>query len=201
MTDTPRPHDRDDPQGEQQSDEPSDEAAVLSSEAEDNRPREEEPEESFIPGIYVPFAAPPTERNAGRTALKVIVPIVLGVVLCSGIGVAFVTALVKIDEGLQRNIESSAEEFMASVSSGSWDEAYASLCGELQKRPSSAYTSEWEEWEGQEWEVDRLIPTYEDYEVVMESDEGSEVTLTVVMEQEGRDLNVAVCGWRGTAAD
>ncbi|THV43610.1 hypothetical protein FAB82_00710 [Glycomyces buryatensis] len=146
----------------------------------------------------VPFAAPPTERNGGRFAAKLVFGIGGGLFVVVGVIVALVVSLLSLTDSLLDKIESTAETFMADIADENWDDAYANLCPQLRENPVDDYVREWESWDV-EGEPQAGLPTQDTSGayVPFEFSDGTKVEVYVVL-ADGPNMDTAVCDWRRT---
>ncbi|MFC4333618.1 hypothetical protein [Salininema proteolyticum] len=152
-----------------------------------------------IKGIRVPFAAPPTETNATRTTLKIVLPIVGGVLAVLLIVVAFITAAVRLNEALEQRLRDTAVGFAEEASSGDYNAAHDRLCESKRERPVADYRDEWDAWEGEDWEAEGMRSNIDGSRVyvTVASDAGEtlEIRVEAVPGEGEQSLDVTVCGW------
>jgi hypothetical protein len=147
-------------------------------------------------GPIVPFAAPPTERDPGTFAMRLIFGILGGVLLIAAVLVALVVAVVQLGQSVLDRIEETAEAFMTDIAAEDWDGAYEQLCADLRERGEVGdYSRSWSGWDTEEWRLRPPRDTFEGTFVPVELGDGSIIELTIVAE--GDELGMAVCGWRG----
>ncbi|SDE50921.1 hypothetical protein [Glycomyces harbinensis] len=148
-------------------------------------------------GVPVPFAAPPTDVNGGRLAMKLAFGIGGGVALVATVVIAVVVAFTTFTNSVLDKMESTAEDFIAEVADEDWDSAYAMLCDDLRERPVEDYTGEWESWDADTAEVQPM--SVEATEVEVELADGSSIALTVEVDQSAEALDTNICGWRSVS--
>ena len=147
------------------------------------------------PGVPVPFAAPPTERDRGHFATRLVLGIVGGVGVAAAVIVAlFLSSLVFVNS-LYGQMKETALDFMDDVAAGDWDAAHDRLCPRLQLDPVESYIDEWEAWGAGGAQIVSFTETAAGGRVGVELDDGSRVALEMVIEQPGEDPLTPVCGW------
>ncbi|MEU5874634.1 hypothetical protein AB0A73_24105 [Glycomyces sp. NPDC047369] len=144
-------------------------------------------------GVPVPFAAPPTERNGGRLALKLTLGIGGGFVLVTAVVIAIVVAMATFTASISDEIVDTADEFVAQLADEDWDAAYAMLCPDLRERPADDYIAEWRSWDAATAEVQPL--GYNDLDVRVRLADGSQIALVVPVEQTDQTIGTSICGW------
>jgi len=144
-------------------------------------------------GVPVPFAAPPTERNGGRFALKLVLGIGGGTALVTAVAIALFMAFATFTNSVTDQIEATAGDFVAELADEDWDGAYAMLCAEMRDRPAEDYIAEWESWDAATAEVQPL--GYNDLDVRVRLADGSQIALVVPVEQTAQTIGTSVCGW------
>lgn len=145
-------------------------------------------------GVPVPFAAPPTDVDGGRVALKLVFGIGGGAVLVGAVVIALVVAFATFGNSVIDKMEDTAEEFIGEVAEEDWDTAYAMLCEDLRDRPVEDYVDEWESWDADGAEVKSM--SMDATEVEVELADGSTIALTIGIDQSSQALDTTVCGWR-----
>ncbi|WP_335985938.1 hypothetical protein [Glycomyces sp. MUSA5-2] len=150
-------------------------------------------------GVPVPFAAPPTERNGGRLALKLSLGIGGGFLLVTAVVVAVVVATATFTKSLTDEIVDTADSFIAELADEDWDAAYAMLCADLRDRPADDYIAEWESWDASTAEVQPL--GYNDVDVRVRLSDGSQIALVVPVEQADQTIGTSICGWYDVTTD
>lgn len=146
-------------------------------------------------GVPVPFAAPPTERDRGRFATKLVLGIVGGVVLIVGVVAALSISSLLLVNSVYDRIEETAASFMDDVGSQRWDQAHNQLCPRLRDEPVESFVDEWESWDADGAEVVSLRETAVGGEVLMELEDGSRVVLDLHLDQSDGNIDASVCGW------
>ncbi|GAA2291463.1 hypothetical protein GCM10009853_054060 [Glycomyces scopariae] len=144
-------------------------------------------------GVPVPFAAPPTERNGGRLALKLSLGIGGGVIVVVSVVLAIILAVTTMTNSIADEVHDTAAGFVAELADGDWDGAYAMLCDDLRDRPAADYIPEWESWEPSSAEVQPLA--FDDVDVRVRLGNGSEIALVIQLDQTEDSLGTSVCGW------
>lgn len=150
------------------------------------------------PGVPVPFAAPPNEKNSAKLALAIVSAVVGVVVVCGGGTVAGFGILVWTSNELVVQAESAAEEFLEDVAGGDYDDAYDSLCGELKDDlTEDEFVSEWEQIGVVDFETDRAVESGSGLEVPAEvtTDEGDVLELDLTVVPDEPSLDMSVCDW------
>ncbi|MCD0446104.1 hypothetical protein LO763_21055 [Glycomyces sp. A-F 0318] len=145
-------------------------------------------------GVPVPFAAPPTDVDGGRLALKLVFGIGGGLVLVAAVVIAVVVAFTTFANSVVDKMEDTAEAFIGEVAEEDWDAAYAMLCEDLRDRPAEDYVGEWESWDASGAEVQPM--SMEAVEVEVELADGSRIALEIGVDQSSEALETNVCGWR-----
>lgn len=149
-------------------------------------------------GVPVPFAAPPTERNGSRFALKLGLGIGGGGLLAVAVVVAVVMAFVTFTNSIAEEIQDTAAQFIDELADEDWDGAYAMLCEDLRDRPADDYIPEWESWSPATAEVQPLA--FDDVDVRVRLADGSEIALVVQVDQTAETLGTSICGWYDVTA-
>ncbi|GAA1675205.1 hypothetical protein GCM10009830_22220 [Glycomyces endophyticus] len=144
-------------------------------------------------GVPVPFAAPPTERNGAKLALKLGFGIGGGVLLSAAVIIAVVVAFVTFANSISDEVQDTAAEFVGELADEDWDAAYAMLCEDLRERPAGEYVPEWESWDPASAEVQPLA--FDDVDVRVRLADGSEIAIVVQVDQTAESLGTSVCGW------
>ncbi|THV31436.1 hypothetical protein [Glycomyces paridis] len=155
------------------------------------------PEPSAPPpptGVPVPFSAPPTERNGGRFALKLVLGIGGGSLLAVGVIVAIIAAFVVFANSVTDKVEATAEDFVGEIADEDWDAAYAMLCDDLRDRPVEDYVRDWETWAVDGAEVGPVNADATEVEVRL--GDGTSIDLYIAVDQSAETLDTSVCGWR-----
>lgn len=146
-------------------------------------------------GVPVPFAAPPTERDRGRFATKLVLGIVGGVVLIVAVVAALGISSLLLVNSVYDRIEETAVSFMDDVGSERWDQAHNQLCPSLRDEPVESFVDEWESWDAEGAEVVSLRETSVGGEALMELEDGSRVVLDLRLDQSDGNIDASVCGW------
>ncbi|MEU6249683.1 hypothetical protein [Glycomyces sp. NPDC047010] len=144
-------------------------------------------------GVPVPFAAPPTERNGGRFALKLVLGIGGGTILVTAVVIALFMAFATFTNSVTDQIEATAGDFVAELADEDWDGAYAMLCPDMRERPADDYIAEWQSWDAASAEVQPL--GYNELDVRVRLADGSQIALVVPVEQTAQTIGTSVCGW------
>ncbi|GAB4007948.1 hypothetical protein GCM10029992_63080 [Glycomyces albus] len=143
----------------------------------------------------MPFAAPPSERDRGRFATKLVLGIVGGVGIIGGVILALVISSLVFVNSIYDRLEETAASFMDDVAAQRWDAAHNQLCPSLRDDPVESFVDEWESWEADGAEVVSLRQTAVGGEVMMELDDGSTVALELRIDDSEGNIDASVCGW------
>ena len=151
---------------------------------------------SSLEGTPVPFATPPTERNGTWFGLKLGFGIGGGVLLITAVAVALVVSLVTLTNSLMEKIEDEADGFMGAIADEQWDAAYDRLCPDLQESPVEDYVDEWDDWDAEGADVQRIYDRDVDTYALVELDDGSTVELRIAVAQDSETMDTTICGWQ-----
>ncbi|WP_100447177.1 hypothetical protein [Glycomyces xiaoerkulensis] len=147
-------------------------------------------------GAPVPFAAPPTERDGGKFALRLVFGILGGGALIIAVVLGLVISYAVYVNSVFDQIHTTAEEFIADVDGERWDRAHDSLCSEMREDPVEHYVDEWRSWETDDAEVRSILQSSRGDAVPVRLGDGTTIELDVMLDQDGQSLDIAVCGWR-----
>lgn len=88
------------------------------------------------PGVVVPFAVPPADRDPRRTAIGLALGVVAVLLVCGG-GVAGLVALVvATEQALPVRAHTAVTTYLEGLEHGDYAEAYAQVCGAAKKQQS-----------------------------------------------------------------
>lgn len=179
----------------------TEEALALPPTTADREPTAPSPVEEYPApaGVPVPFAAPPSERDRGRFATKLVLGILGGVGIAGAVILALVISSVVFLNSVYDRLEDTAASFMDDVAAQRWDQAHNRLCPSLREDPVDSFVDEWETWDADGAEVVSLRETAVGGEVLMELDDGSNVVLDLHIDQSDGNIDASVCGWEHDA--
>ena len=151
------------------------------------------------PGVVVPFAAPPRDRDQTRLVVGIVLAVVLAVVLCGGLVGGLGVIATWTNAEMSQRAEVVAGRFLDDVVEEDYPAAYRSTCESYRRsRDVETFVDEWRTRGVRSYVLGQVVPDSNGDLIVdarVTTTGGDRPRLPLIVRLDGPDNTLAVCGW------